>query len=108
MIVAADVLNIELPNHPVVDFFRVLVAFLGLVHLLFAVARFLWQQTFWIGIAFMATGLLTSLQLVESIGDPFIPWRLPLYALMNVAGIVYLYKMGRYGHEYRSYDTGDR
>lgn len=94
MIAAADVLDYQIPDHPVIDFCRVLVAFIGMVHLLFAVHRFLNHQVFWAGVAFMATGLLTALQQIEAVGMPLVPWRLPLYALMNIAGIIYLYQIG--------------
>jgi hypothetical protein len=99
MILSADVLSLMLPTNEFIEFCRVLVAFLGALHLLIALHRFLNHQAFWTGIAFMATGLLTALQQIEAIGDPLVPWRLPLYALMNAAGIVFMYKLGHRGHE---------
>lgn len=98
-----DVLNAKLPANELIDFLRYIVGFLGLTHLLFATSRLLTHQVFWTGIAFMSTGLLTMLQQTEAVGDPLVPWRLPLYAIMNIAGIIYLYKLGPAGHEAQSH-----
>jgi len=106
MISGVDVLTYTIPDNTLIDFFRVCVAFVGLIHLLFAVHRFLNHQAVWSGVAFMATGLLTMLQQLEAINEPLVPWRLPLYALMNVAGIFYLYRMGRYGTDTCLRNTG--
>lgn len=94
MLANIDLLTYTIPANEVIDFFRIITAFVGAVHFTFAVVRFLDHKVFWAGIAFMATGLLTVLQQVEAIGMPLVPWRLPLYLLMNVAGIIYLYRIG--------------
>lgn len=95
----ADLLTHTIEPNGFIDFVRIMVAFLGLMHLLFALHRFAMRQVFWSGIAFMATGLLTMLHQMEALGDPLVPWRLPLYAVMNIAGITFIYKIGRRGHE---------
>lgn len=89
-----EILDGTIASNGLINFCRYMVAFLGVIHLIFAVVRFLNHQAFWTAIAFMATGLLTALQQIEALGDPLVPWRLPLYAFMNVAGIIYLYKLG--------------
>ena len=99
-----DLITYSVPANQLIDTLRVVVAFIGLIHLQLALVRFAWHQAFWAGIAFMATGLLTILQQMEAIGDPLVPWRLPLYALMNAAGIVFLYRMGRHGREDNAFE----
>lgn len=97
--IETDVLTARIATNSFIEFCRYLVAFTGLVHLLFAVSRLLTHQAFWSGMAFAATGLLTMLQQTEAVGDQLVPWRLPLYAVMNVAGIIFLYKLGPRGRE---------
>ncbi len=88
-----ELIDLTLHAGPVVDFFRVMVGLLGVVVFLFALVRFLGHKLFWSAIGFMSVGLLTAFQEAEAVGGPrFVPWRLPLLALGNVAASVYLYR----------------
>lgn len=103
MILSADLLTYTIEPNGLIDFFRVIVAFIALIHLALALHRFAMRQVFWTGFAFMATGLLSMLQQMEALGNPLVPWRLPLYAIMNISGIIYLHRLGRRGQEENSF-----
>lgn len=89
--VAVDPLNFTVPDHPIVDVFRVIVAMLGMFLFIVSTVRWLQHERFWTGIAFMAFGALTAMQEIQQIGDPFLVWRLPVLFIGCGAGIRYMY-----------------
>lgn len=58
---------------------------------IWSLVRFLQHERFWSAIAMGSLGLLASLQEIESLGEPFYPWRLPLLLLATAAGLRYMY-----------------
>lgn len=88
-----DLLEFTLDPHPLIDLFRYLVGLLGIFCFCVSLAQWLAHRVFWLGFAFMASGLLTALQQWEALGEPFRPWRLPLLVIVNVCAIVHLYRV---------------
>jgi hypothetical protein len=58
---------------------------------IWSLVRFLQHERFWSAISMGSLGLLACLQEIESLGEPFYPWRLPLLLLATVAGLRYMY-----------------
>lgn len=88
---STDPFELLLQTNALVETIRVLTALLGLGVLLAALVRLLQHQHVAASLGYLSLGLLTSLQEVEALGDPFYPWRLPLFILTNLAAAWVLY-----------------
>ena len=76
-----------------VDSIRYLLLLYGAAVFCLAVVRLLQHACIWTCLLGLSLGLLTTVQELEAIGDPFYPWRLPLLIVANVTASVVLYRL---------------
>lgn len=92
MILADDLFRYVVDPHPLIDVVRYIAGLFGFLVFCMGLVRFMQHILVFSAVGFMAVGLMTAAQQFEALGQPFLPWRLPLLLTANVCGAVHLYR----------------
>lgn len=86
-----DPLIYTISDAPIIDVLRVITALAGMLLFIVSTVRWLQHERFWTGMAFMAFGMLTALQEIQQMGQPFLVWRCPILLIGCLCGVRYMY-----------------
>lgn len=86
-----DILAQTYPTNALVETVRWLTIGTGGTLFLWCTIRYLQHERFWSAVSLGAFALLAVLQVLATLGEPYIPWRLILLLLATLAGCRYMY-----------------